>query len=388
MKKLPVCQCLATVGVLALLAAGCASTGRQALTPERLAAVAAERRIPVSAVELPYALDDEMRAWLQEQQRTGKIDRGGPAMRQLGSLLHALVTERGLAITYKPGHTGTAAEVFRSRHANCLSFTQLFIAFARELGHDAFFLAVQDLDSYKQLGDLVRYSGHVTAGFGPFNNLRVLEFSIGPAVDYDLVRPVSDLTAVGMFYSNRGAEQIAAGEAEASLATLEIATKLAPDLSGAWVNMGVALRRSGDLAGAESAYRRALEADPKAASAYENLAALLQLRGHPEEAEELLHVSAGAGSRNPYAYLELGDVNLRRGRVDEARRYYRRAMRLYRNRPEPYASLGLAALADGDLEEARHWLKKARRRGPKDTRVQLLAHRLEATRRAGGSPES
>jgi len=366
----------AALAALALLAAGCATAGRRGLTADELTQVAAERGVPASHVELPFALDDEMRAWLAQELKGGRVHRAGPALHRLGSLLHALVHDDGLGIDYEVGNTGTAADVFRTRKANCLSFTQIFVAFAREIDVDAYFLAVQDLDSYERLGDLVRLSSHVTAGFGPFNDQKVLEFNLGPQVDYDLVRPVSDLTAVAMFYSNRGAELLADGKPAEALEALEVATSLAPDLPGAWINFGVARRRSGDHAGAEAAYRRALEADPQATSAYQNLAALLQLRGQREEAEELLRLGAAAGSRNPYAYLELGDLDLRRGRLDEARRMYRKALRLHADRPEPYAALGLAALAADDPAAARRWLAKARRRDPDDERVRLLAKRL------------
>jgi Flp pilus assembly protein TadD len=367
----------------ALLAAGCASTAGRGLTADELARFAAERHLPASRVELPFALDDGMRAWLRTEQEAGRIDRAGPPARRLDALLRALAHEEGLGITYRSGRTTNAAETFRSRTANCLSFTQLFVGFAREMGLDAYFLAVDDLESYERVGDLVLLSGHVTAGFGPPHELRILEFNLGPEVDYDRVRPVSDLTAVAMFYSNRGAELLADGAPAAALEALAIATALAPDLPGGWVNLGVARRRSGDAAGAEAAYRRALEADPRAASAYQNLAALLQLRGETAEAEELLRLGAGAGSRNPFAYLELGDLSLRHGRPDEARRFYRKALRLYRDRPEPYAALGQAALADGDPAGAHRWLARARRRGPDDARVRLLAARLAAG--GGGS---
>jgi Flp pilus assembly protein TadD len=364
------------VAALALLAAGCASAGGRGLTGDELARLAAERGLPASRIELPFVLDDEMLAWLQEQQKKGGIDRGGPAMRRLDGLLHALVHEKGLGIAYQAGYTGTAAEVFRSRAGNCLSFTQLFVAFAREMGIEAYFLAVQDLEGYERLGDLVRLSGHVTAGFGPWDDLHVLEFNLGPGVDYDLVRPISDLTAVAMFYSNRGAELLTEGSPAAAIEALEIASGLAPELPGAWINLGVARRRSGDHAGAEAAYRRALEADARAASAYQNLAALLKLRGHADEAEELLRLGARAGTRNPFAFLELGDLSLSRGRLDEARRMYRKALRLHGDRPEPYAALGLAALAADDPAAARRWLARARRRDPDDERVRLLAARL------------
>jgi tetratricopeptide (TPR) repeat protein len=365
--------------VCALLAAGCASSRGASLSRSELAAIAASRGVPAGRVELPFAADDGMREWLREQQEAGRVQGSGPIENRLSSLLEALLGSDGLGLRYQAGFTGTAAEAFQTRAANCLSFTQIFVALARELGADVFFLAVDDVESYRRQGDLVLLAGHVTAGFGPFHDLRVLDFTLGPEVDYYRVRPVPDLTAVGMYYSNRGAEQLAAGRLEEATATLGIATALAPELASGWINLGVALRRNGDSAGAEAAYLRALEADPRATSAYQNLAALVRLRGRAGEAEELLRLAAAAGTRNPYSYLELGDLNLGLGRPAEARRFYQRALALDREHAAPYAALGLAALAEGDRREAGRWLRRARRVGEaEEPRVLLLAGRLDA----------
>lgn len=379
MRPSPALCALLPLAGYAALAAGCASSRGPSLSRTELAAIAAQRGVSPDRVELPFAADDDMREWLRAQRDAGRIDGRGPLDRRLSSLLGALVSRDGLALRYEAGFTGTASEAFHSRAANCLSFTQLFVALARELGAEAFFLAVPEVESYQRQGDLVVLAGHVTAGFGPFHDLQVLEFTLGPEVDYSRVLPVTDLTAVAMYYSNRGAERLTEGEPAEALAALEVATALAPDLAGAWINLGVARRRASDDAGAEAAYLRALEADPRASSAYQNLAALLRLRGDDAEAEELLRLGAGAGSRNPYSYLELGDLSLRRGRPTEARRFYRRALALDRDNAEPYAALGLAALAAGDRREARRWLRRARRVGEADQpRLRLLENRFAA----------
>lgn len=62
-------------------------------------------------------------------------------------------------------------------------------------------------------------------------------------------------------------------------------------LAEAWVNLGVARRRSGDLPGAVEAYQRALQMDPDNPDARFNLAVGLALAGNgAAAAEELLHI--------------------------------------------------------------------------------------------------
>jgi tetratricopeptide (TPR) repeat protein len=142
------------------------------------------------------------------------------------------------------------------------------------------------------------------------------------------------------------------------------------------VNYGVALRRGGDLAGAEAAYRKSLEVEPTEIAAYQNLAALLRLRGADAEAGDLLALSDRQGTRNPFIYLALGDLSLAHGRTDEARRFFRKSLRLYPKSAEPYAAMGLLSLTTGDTGDAARWLRKAVAIDQENDRVKLLAGRL------------
>ena len=168
----------------------------------------------------------------------------------------------------------------------------------------------------------------------------------------------------------------APGRRQEALPWLRKGVVIDPELGDAWVDLGVGLRRAGDLDGAEAAYRRALEVNPQGASAYQNLAVLLRLRGHPQEADDLMALATRASAQSPFSYLALGDVSMAHGRIEEARRFYRRAMWLNRDDAEPYAALGLAALAGGDRAEAKKWLRKAAARDKANERVRRLEARL------------
>ncbi|HSS50546.1 MAG TPA: tetratricopeptide repeat protein, partial [Thermoanaerobaculia bacterium] len=135
-------------------------------------------------------------------------------------------------------------------------------------------------------------------------------------------------------------------------------------------------RRAGDVAGAEAAYRKALEVNPEAAAAYTNLAALLRVRGRDDEAGELLSLAARSDGRNPFSYIALGDLSLSHGRLEEARTFYQKALRLNREDASVYAALGLVALAGGDSREAQRWLRKAESRDRQNERVKQLGDKL------------
>lgn len=371
-KKPSALRALALGGILLALA-GCASS--QSPIVLDLDKELRSRGVDPATVVVPYQLTDEMRTWAHQQ-----VPEETPAEERLELLLTALLDPERLRIEYEARSTGTAEEVFRNRRANCLAFTSLFVGLAREVGVPVVYLDVDDVEKFEKEGDLVVVSGHVSAGFVVGSTLKILDFSQAPAAEYRHVAPISDLTAIALFHSNRGAEALRTGKNDEALEWLRKAVAIDPALGRAWINYGVALRRSGDSAGAELAYRKALESDPNALSAYQNLAALLRFKGQEKEAEDLLAVSTRLGSRNPFIYLTLGDLSFAHGRMDEARRFYRKALRLYRGSAEPYAAMGLLSLAVGDPGDAERWMRKAVAIDQENERVKALVSRMNGGR--------
>ena len=366
--------CILALGGALFALAGCASSGPIVLDLE---GVLRSRGLDPATVVIPYQINDEMRTWVHLQ-----VPEGTPVEERLDLLLAGLLDPDRLRIQYEARNTATAEEVFRNRRANCLAFTSLFVGLAREVGVPVVYLSIDDVERFEKEGDLVVVSGHVSAGFNTGSSLKILDFSLAPPTEYRRVEPMSDLTAIALFHSNRGAEALRQSNNQEALEWLRKAVTIDPGHGGSWINYGVALRRTGDVKGAEAAYRKALEADPNAVSAYQNLAALLRLQGNEKEAEELLAVSSHLGSRNPFIYLTLGDLSFAHGRLEEARRFYRKALRLYRDSAEPYAAMGLLSLAQGETLDAEKWLKKALSIDQENQRVKQLASRLVSRRSA------
>lgn len=341
---------------MVLLLSGCASVAEDGVyTVRQLAMEMARRGIDPSRIVLPYQLDDEMRAWAHETAPPELLPDD-----RLVALQERLLDPSQMRLEYVWGYTGTAREVFRSRQANCLAFTNLFLGMAREVGVPAYFLTVENLESFRREGDLVVVSDHIAVGWGGPQNPLIFDFSEFGNQDHRRVQRISDFTAIAMFYSNRGAEATQRGQVGDALSWLEYAVQLDPELPSAWVNLGVARRRVGDFHGAEIAYKEALALDPATHSAYQNLAALLRQQSRIAEAEGYEEELRRSPLRNPYTYLALGDISRQGGRFDDARRFYRRAVTLGREDPETHAALGQLAVATGDLGAARKLLRKAR----------------------------
>jgi Flp pilus assembly protein TadD len=349
-----------------LLVSACHPQPPGVLTGPQLTRALHARSLDPATLVVPYELNAAMQQWAHRV-----VPRNTPVEKRLDLLLAAVLAPDGLALAYAPGFTGTAREVFESRHANCLGFTNLFVGLAREMDVPAFYLDVDDVERFSKEGDLVIEAGHVTGGFGNGTQLRVLDFAAAPIAHYRKVRELADLSAIALYYSNRGAELLRAGHPPEALDWLRTAVRLDPNFSRGWINLGVALRRTGDLKGAEAAYGRAIELEPGVASAYANLAALLRASGRTEEGDRVLALTSHLSGRDPFSYLILGDLSLARGHLEEARRYYQRAHRLDRN-AETCAALGEIELASGGVRAARRWLEKARKIDPQNDRVRRL----------------
>ncbi len=353
-------------------AAGAAKSGAD--SRELLAQELRERGVDPSVVTLPFELTEPMRRWAHEI----APPRLKP-LQKLDRLVSGLLDSDELDLEYAWGYTGTAVEVFEQQRANCLAFTNLFVGMAREVGVPVYFLAVKDVASYRRAEDLVVVSDHVAVGYRRGLEITVYDFSEDQGEKtFEDLRKISDVTAIAMFHSNRGAEALQQGAVSEAVGWLETAVELDPELANAWVNLGVARRRAGDTDGAEQAYKQALERDPRTYSAYQNLASLLSYAGRGEEAMGYEAVLRRSPSRNPYTFLSLGDISFNSGRLEEARRFYRRAVNLSGKDAESLAALGEAAALAGDLRTARRMLRKARKLESENPRAVRLARKLQS----------
>ncbi len=279
-------------------------------------------RLATAEILEPLSVDIEMKHWLRSI-----MNRRASPERRLEALVEALIHGRGLGELGFPEPTPTAAEAFRKRQANCVGFALLFVALAREADVPAFFVVVPQRRDGAREDDLRVIEDHLAAGAVVGGRLLLYDFGGRIRRPPPTSRPVSDLTALAIFQSNRGTEMLAAGRLQEAMARLELATRLDPDLAAAWVNLGVARRRTGDLAGAEDAYRRALDLDPRHPGARDNLVNLLHLYGRLEEASTLRGESI---SPDPLDALSQAATRLERGELAAARALYLKALALSR----------------------------------------------------------
>ncbi|HEV8631699.1 MAG TPA: tetratricopeptide repeat protein [Thermoanaerobaculia bacterium] len=310
------------------------------------------------------ALTPEMRAWAHAQ-----VPASLPPIDRLDLLVKRLQASDGAALHYDAWFNATAAEAFAARRFNCLAFSHLMVAMARELGLEAYYLEARNRERYGREGDLVLLAGHVTVGWGAGVQRWAVEFGQEARLDNVHVVKIADQRALALHYTNLGAEALRQGDPTSALAALATAVEVDPSAGPAWVNLGVTLRRRGDSIGAEAAYRRAMATEPNLLPPYANLYALLRVSGRAKESAALLAEIAQRPNRDPWLLLAMGDECLAARDYAGAERLFRRARSLASDEAAPAAALAALALARGDLKAAGKWARRAAAIDPHEPRL-------------------
>jgi tetratricopeptide (TPR) repeat protein len=198
---------------------------------------------------------------------------------RLKRLVDGIMGEENFELVYDDS-TRTAAGTFKERRGNCLSFTNMFIAMARQAGIHAEYQEVDIPPDWSIAGDSFLFSQHVNAnvdlGAGV---IRIVDFNIYDFhTSYDR-RVISDQRARAHYFSNIGVDYMLAGDAAQAYGNYRQAILEEPSFEPAWINLGILHRREGFPAHAEAAYLKALELEPSNMVAMSNLANLYDEAG-------------------------------------------------------------------------------------------------------------
>jgi tetratricopeptide (TPR) repeat protein len=301
--------------------------------------------VHVPTPEEVFALDEEMRAFVAPAAELRQ------PRQKLAALARALEARGMFSLDYAEV-TRTAPATFRDRQGNCLSFTLLFVALARAAGLDASMQTV-DVPPQWTYDGLVVIANHVNAvvRVGP-GEVTIVDFNIRPYEAGQRRRRISDAHALGLFYSNLGAEAMLRDEYPAALVFFREAVRVHPDIADAWVNLGVLYSRHGFYEHAEAAYLRALEADAKDQSALGNLALVYETLGETELAAEYRERVQRYRERNPYYHYAKAARAYEDGRLEAALASLRKALRLKRDEHAFHVLRGEVLEAMGRAKEA------------------------------------
>ena len=340
-----------------LLVAGTARPGveAQAFGYEQWERAVRERGLDPREVVFPFRANEEMAAWAREVTRP--VAMAGPEVK-LVALQNAFFDRGEFSFSYDDQRTLTAEEAFAAGHGNCMSFTSMFIALSRSLDIPTFLLEVERLPGVEREDDLVVVNRHVVAGYRTPSKIYYFDFFVTTSNTFISHEIIDDVGASAIYHTNHGGLAIRAGDLDEALHQLGLAVELAPEWVPAWVDLGVALSRNGEIDAALEAFQRALAIEPENSSALINMAKIFGDLGREEEAQTALKAAA-EGTRNPFTLIAMADVEMVRGNLDQARKYVKRARWWYPKEPAVYDALSRLARLEGDEDKALKYSRKA-----------------------------
>lgn len=323
------------VGTLVLMLPACRTTGlNEGLIPaEQLLSGKAIFGEEVSSAERPdidiLATDDAMREFVADlregSQGPGRFRGLMERMRRGGYALGAYDAYANLS----------ARDAFAEKRGNCLTYTSLFIALARELGFDAGYQLVDVPPDYDSVNGMVVLNKHVNARVDriPGRGSVTVEFSEEFASGIHERRVVDDAFALALHYNNLAFSDDLAGDERGAFVYLKKAIELTPRNPDLWTNLGVFHARRGQFEHAISGYRQALDLDAYHGAAMRGLANAYGALGRDDKARFYQRRVAHSRARDAYTYYTLAQRAYQAERPKESLELLAEAIRLYRSDP-------------------------------------------------------
>ena len=315
-------------------------------------------RFDIESIE-PLTLSTEMKQFVASRL-------GGSARdpERTWRLAYAMLDPWMFPFEYDPRVTLTAREAFRTRRGNCLTFSNLFIAMAREAGLEAWYREVEIPPEWNSVDDTLLVSMHVNAAVSDDGDTYVIDVSRREEKPGDRVRRLSDSEAEAQFYNNLGADALVANDLGLAHAYFRKAVATDPRQAYVWSNLGVVLRRNGQTADAMRAYETALQLEPDSTFALNNLYTIYDEDGMTEQAAKLQARVERNRRHNPYYLHHLAVLSAEQRDWQDAIAYSRRAIRLKKDEYRFHYTLAQIQFQAGDVAEARSNLAVARLLAP------------------------
>ena len=328
---------------------------------------------PPPPPEQVMAVPAELRAALQLQ----VVQPTHSRRQRLERLLDFMFRPEGLGLSYEADATHTVAETWRTRKANCLGFTLLTVALAREAGLSAYGQEVDRVLSWQLDGDIALQNTHVNAGVTINDERLVVDVASEVLLQVVAPRRVDDRRLLALYYNNHAMRLLVQGRFAEARSWMDAA--LAQDADPLlWNNAGVLSLRMGNPAGAEYLFLKALHKNPRHPAALFNLVDYYRQHGQPAAAARWQARADRVLRKDPIEQFSQGLRSERAGDYPEAVRRFRRAIALDHDQQlfhfglaRAYFRLGELRLADSELVRA-HDLSRGEERARYRSKLDAL----------------
>ena len=311
--------------------------------------------IPPTPAEV-MAIPPELRELVHQRVRNASNSR----KIRLDRLATLLFDQDGLGMQYVEDATYTVAEAYRTRKANCLTFTLLTIALAREAGLQAYPQEIERTLSWNSAGENIFVQNmHVNAGLHIDGRQFTIDVASSELLTHSPPRRVADARLLSLYYNNRAMELVLQERPAEARIWLTLALDIDDRHATPWNNAGVLAMRERDLSTAELHFLKALQLNPGHAGALANIVSHYQRLGNEAHAAKWRRQAERVLHSDPLQQFLLGRRAEQQLDLMEAVKRYKRAIRLDKRQHLFHSAIARVWLQLGEPERAREALMAA-----------------------------
>jgi len=280
------------------------------------------------------------------------------------TLAYSSMDPNFLDFEYDPAKTLGAEDAFAQKTGNCLSFSNMFIALAREAGMKAWYQEVEVPTEWSSVNETLLVSRHVNAVAKDEYMEYVIDVSKKYRAEETTSRKISDREALAQFYNNLGVDALIENQLAVAYAYFVKAIETHPDGAFFWSNLAVVYRRNAQTEDAEATYLNAISLDANETVALNNLYSIYTEQGNEAAARKMESRVDRHRRRNPYYLQQLSVAAVDEGRNDDAIKLIRRAIKIKEEEYRFHVTLASYLALSGEDDAALQSLERARQLAP------------------------
>ncbi len=322
-----------------------------------------------------------------EMQRFADTDiaRRIPTEGRVMALVDTLYEKGKRKFSYDAAATNNASGVFAARSGNCLSYTIMTAAFAKQLGVPVQFHVVTFGDVWDRSNDVDFRIGHVNLTLGVprlagAETAQLVDFGAYGDVHGDLLDDIGEDVIVAMYLNNRAAEALARNELDDAYWWARAAVQHTPSYLAGYNTLGVIYMRRNDMASAERVFQRVLDREPENVMAMSNDVMALKGIGQTGQAQALAARLAQIQPFPPFFYFNRGMRAMEQRDYANAKAEFTKEVNRASYNHLFHFWLAQADYYLGDMRETQKQLEYAMENSPTDEQHNLYAAKLASMR--------
>jgi Flp pilus assembly protein TadD len=323
-----------------------------------------------------FAVSPEMQHFIDAE-----IARRIPTEGKVMALVDTLYEKGKRKFSYDAAVTNNAAGVFAAHSGNCLSYTIMTAAFAKQLGVPVQFHVVTFGDVWDRSNDVDFRIGHVNLTLGARRQIggetaQLVDFGAYGDAHGNLLDDIGEDVIVAMYFNNRAAEALARNEIDDAYWWARAAVQHTPSFLAGYNTLGVIYMRRNDMAGAERVFQRVLDREPENLMAMSNDVMALKSLGQVAQAQALAARLAQIQPYPPFFYFNRGVRAMEQRDYATAKAEFTREVNRASYNHQFHFWLALADYYLGDMTETQKQLVFAMENSPTDEQHNIYAAKL------------